>query len=69
MGKGQLKVKKLKSGPTVTFDPRLSSDRKTFVLRVETSGPMYYQEHLLCILAWAQQELDEMRREPQQSLN
>lgn len=70
MGKGAIRVSKKKgTNNTVTFDPRLSTDKRCLVLRQETTQPMFYEEHLQCIIAWCHQEIEDMGRKEGESLN
>ncbi len=72
MSKGRFRVKKdTRRGKetTVTFDPRLSMDRKTLVIRQETSVGMFYEDHLKFVVAWCHEELAEMARKEGDSLN
>jgi hypothetical protein len=43
---------------TIRFDPRLSQDKKTFVLVTECSTPSTWFEYLNFVKGWALQELD-----------
>jgi hypothetical protein len=63
MGKGPLRVQKKKnSEQVVTFDPRMSMDKRTFTLRVENSGPDSWSSYLHMVMAWAHQEIKELER-------
>lgn len=60
--KGELKIKRKSksSEETVTFDPRLSQDKKTFVLVVESSTPMTWFEAVQATRVWAIDEKDRL---------
>lgn len=59
MDKGDIKIKRRKqSKDYVTFDPRISIDRKTFVLRVESSCKATWYEYLVAIQSYADEEID-----------
>lgn len=61
MGKGDIKIKKIKSTEEmVTHEPRLSDDKKTLVLVQETTTPATYADHLYLALAWINMELEEI---------
>lgn len=58
MGKGEIKVKKKKkSQDYVTFEPQLSNDKQTFVLRVESTSPENWYTFLMAIRQYADDEL------------
>jgi hypothetical protein len=60
--KGELKIKRKRKSTeeTVTFDPRLSQDKKTFVLVIESSTPMTWFESVQAALVYAKDELDRL---------
>jgi hypothetical protein len=56
--KGDIKIKrKKKTQDWVSFDPRISNDKKTFVLRIESSSKRNWYEFLNAINSYA---IDEM---------
>jgi hypothetical protein len=70
MGKGPIEVKKLKSKKqeTVSFETRVSSDKKTFVLVVESSCRATYGEFLLAVLDFSSEQFEKLEDhgQPQQ---
>ncbi len=61
MGRGELKIKKKSATEeTVSFDPRLSQDKKTFVLVVESTCPMSWFDTVQATLIWAKEEHDRL---------
>lgn len=68
MGKGELKVKKHKATEEeVSFDPRLSQDKKTFVLVIESSVPMKWWDAVQACYVWAKDEMDQLKVEHNQT--
>lgn len=63
--KGDIKVKRKKKSTqeTVTFDPRLSQDKKTFVLVIESTSAMHWHDALYACLVYAKDELNELNIE------
>jgi hypothetical protein len=67
MSKGDLKIKKRKgTEETITFDPRLSSDKKTFVLVAESSCPTGWVDYLHLVMGWAHQEISDLKLDDNQ---
>ncbi len=61
MDKGDIKIKRKKqSKDWVSFDPRVSADRKTFVLRVESSSKANWYEYMNAIYSYALEEMNRM---------
>lgn len=61
MDKGDIKIKrKRESKEWVSFDPRISNDRKTFVLRVESSTRANWFEFMNAIYSYATEEMNRM---------
>lgn len=59
MDKGDIKIKRRKkSDDWVSFDPRISNDRKTFVLRVESSTKANWFEYMNAIHSYATDEMN-----------
>ena len=55
--KGDIKIKAQKATEeAVSFDPRLSQDKKTFVLVVESTCPMTWFEAIQACLIYAKDE-------------
>lgn len=65
MAKGPLKVKKVKKSQKATeeqvsFDPRLSQDKKTFVLVIESTTPMSWFDAVMAAFIWGKDSKDEL---------
>ena len=59
MSKGDIKIKKREANKgEVTFDPRLSQDKKTFVLVVESYSRMSWYEALQATYIYSKDEID-----------
>lgn len=63
MGKGELRIKKTKAEEEVIFDPRLSQDKKTFVLVIESTCRMSWYEAVQAARVYAVDELERLGRE------
>lgn len=58
MDKGDIRIKRRKNSKDyVSFDPRISLDKKTFVLRVESSVRANWYEFLNAIQCYATEEM------------
>lgn len=61
MDKGDIKIKRRKNKKDwVSFDPRISADRKTFTLRVESSCRANWYEYLNAICSYAREEMENL---------
>lgn len=59
MKKGDIRIKRKKrSKDYVTFDPRISNDRKTFVLRVESGTSENWYTYLAAIYSYVTEEME-----------
>lgn len=56
MSKGPLKVARTSARHAVTYDPRLSQDKKTFVLVIESTAKMSWLEAVRHAIAWGKDE-------------
>jgi hypothetical protein len=64
VAKGDLKIKKVKGAEeAVSFDPRLSQDKKTFVLVVESTSALKWWDAVQAAYVWAKDELDRVGAE------
>lgn len=58
MGKSDIKVsKKRKSEDYVTFEGQLSNDKRTFIMRVESTSPESWYTYLMALRQYAADEL------------
>lgn len=66
MAKGEIKVRKRSKDPEdlVSFDPRMSNGKKTFVVVGETSSPTTYFEWLNLLIGWAYSEMEQAKMQP-----
>lgn len=61
MKKGDIKIKrKRKSQDWLSFDPRISNDKRTFVLRVESSCKTNWMEFMMAIQSYSAEELNKL---------
>jgi hypothetical protein len=61
MDRGPIRIKKKKgSRDWVSFDPRLSNDRKTLVVNVESSTKFNWYEYMNALASYALEELDRL---------
>lgn len=61
MAKGPLKIKKQKATEeAVSFDPRLSQDKKTFVLVIESTTPMSWFDAIMATFIYGKDEKDRL---------
>ncbi len=61
MSKGALKIKKKRATEeAVSFDPRLSQDKKTFVLVVESTCSMSWYDAIQATLIYAKDEFESL---------
>lgn len=59
MAKSEIKVaKKKRSKDYVTFEGQLSNDKRTFVLRVESTSPENWYTYLMAVRQYAADELE-----------
>lgn len=65
MAKGDLRVKRssTKQNEQVSFDPRISQDKKTFVLVIESTCKMSWYEAIQACAVYARDELEVLERE------
>lgn len=63
MAKGDLKIKKKSTEESVSFDPRLSQDKKTFVLVIESTCSMLWLDAVEACLVWSSEELKKYEHE------
>jgi hypothetical protein len=63
--KGDIRIKKItKDGADMfTFDPRLSQDKKTFVLVIECTKKMSWYEAIMACVIYAKDEKDALLKE------
>lgn len=63
MKKGDIRImKKANAKDYATFDPRLSNDKRTFVLRVESGEPESWYNFYLAVYAYVKDELRRMEQ-------
>jgi hypothetical protein len=65
MSRGDLRIKRArhKKEEQVSFDPKLSQDKKTFVLVIESTCKMSWYEAIQACAIYAKDELDLLERE------
>ena len=65
MKKGDIRVKRKKnSKEVISFEPRLSTDKRTFVVRVENGTPDHWANYLYYVYEWAKQEIEDLQPDP-----
>jgi uncharacterized membrane protein len=66
MSKGQMKVMRVKATKDhISFDPRMSADKRSFTVRAETGKATSWHDFLMMTIAWAYQELEDLKLKPE----